>query len=198
MPRSHLYAGRRAAVRRASDRRHRASARRTGHSEAPERRGEDRARRGRRSGAGDGDRGPTALRGADRGEAARARRRSTVGDGEAAVALARRSRGIAREPESWSCGMPTLFRAIARSRALGRAFRLRGVDAAFAGTGRMRSICSAATRATRLGSAARLFAPSFGITEDPATGPAAAALAGWLSTRSRRRRHAPLGDPSRA
>ena len=44
---------------------------------------------------------------------------------------------------------------------------------------------------------ARMFAPAFGIPEDPATGSAAAALAGYLAARSAGDGHAPLGSGPR-
>ena len=90
------------------------------------------------------------------------------------------------EPESWSCGMPYLFVPLRDRGALRRArFDSAAWDGAFAGYW-AHAVYLFCRDPERQGSdlRARLFAPSFGITEDPATGSAAAALAGWLTSRA--------------
>ncbi len=94
--------------------------------------------------------------------------------------------GIARSavqsaPEVWSCGVPFLVVPLA------------DVDAAFGRTAGSRALARTARRAvprrrsTRWHAPAtkslrvRMFAPGLGVAEDPATGSAAAALAGWLA-----------------
>src|SRR5262245_41497853 len=91
------------------------------------------------------------------------------------------------EPQSWSCGMPYLFVLLRDRGALGRArFDAAAWDAAFHGYW-AHAVYLFCRDPEREGSdlRARLYAPSFGIIEDPATGSAAAALAGWLAARER-------------
>ena len=91
-------------------------------------------------------------------------------------------------PEVVSCGTPFLFVPL-RDRAAVAAARAKPDvwDEVFAGRATS-EVFLFATEGERPGSDvhARMFAPSLGITEDPATGSAAAALAGYLGTRDSR------------
>jgi trans-2,3-dihydro-3-hydroxyanthranilate isomerase len=93
------------------------------------------------------------------------------------------------EPRAWSCGVPYLFvpvrdiAAVARSRVNADAW-----ERTLAGTWAPETIVFARA-GERPGSDlhGRMYAPGFGITEDPATGSAAAAMAGYLAKRDTRR-----------
>ena len=93
------------------------------------------------------------------------------------------------EPRAWTCGVPYLFvpvrdrAAVARSRINGDAW-----ERALAGTWAP-EILIFAREGERAGSDlhGRMYAPGFGIAEDPATGSAAAAMAGYLARRDARR-----------
>ena len=92
-------------------------------------------------------------------------------------------------PRAWTCGVPYLFvpvrdrAAVARSRVNAEAW-----ERALAGTWAP-EIVLFAREGERAGSDlhGRMYAPGFGIAEDPATGSAAAALAGYLARRDPRR-----------
>jgi trans-2,3-dihydro-3-hydroxyanthranilate isomerase len=92
-------------------------------------------------------------------------------------------------PEIMSCGTPFLLvplvdmAAVAAARA-----KLDVWDDVFAG-GASSGVFMFATEGERPGSdvRARMFAPNLGVAEDPATGGAAAGLAGYLGTRDSRR-----------
>ena len=92
-------------------------------------------------------------------------------------------------PRAWTCGVPYLFvpvrdrAAVARSRV-----NLDAWERALAGTWAP-EILLFAREGERAGSDlhGRMYAPGFGIAEDPATGSAAAALAGYLARRDTRR-----------
>jgi trans-2,3-dihydro-3-hydroxyanthranilate isomerase len=92
-------------------------------------------------------------------------------------------------PRAWTCGVPYLFvpvrdrAAVARSRVNTEAW-----ERALAGTWAP-EIFVFAREGERAGSDlhGRMYAPGFGIAEDPATGSAAAALAGYLAQRAARR-----------
>jgi trans-2,3-dihydro-3-hydroxyanthranilate isomerase len=93
------------------------------------------------------------------------------------------------EPRGWTCGVPYLFvpvrdrAAVARSRINADAW-----ERALAGTWAP-EILIFAREGERAGSDlhGRMYAPGFGIAEDPATGSAAAAMAGYLAKRDARR-----------
>ena len=92
-------------------------------------------------------------------------------------------------PRGWTCGVPYLFvpvrdrAAVARSRVDPAAW-----ERALAGTWAP-EIFIFAREGERAGSHlhGRMYAPGFGIAEDPATGSAAAAMAGYLARRDARR-----------
>ena len=92
-------------------------------------------------------------------------------------------------PRAYSCGVPYLFvpvrdrGAVARSRV-----RLDAWERALKGTWAP-EVLVFARDGEREGSDlhSRMYAPGFGIAEDPATGSAAAALAGYLAARQERR-----------
>ena len=86
---------------------------------------------------------------------------------------------IAAPSEVWSCGVPYLVVHVASSAALMRAeLDLARWRAALAGfvTNEIYPIAQVDASTWRV----RMFAPGAGVAEDPATGSAAAALAGWL------------------
>jgi trans-2,3-dihydro-3-hydroxyanthranilate isomerase len=93
------------------------------------------------------------------------------------------------EPRAWTCGVPYLFvpvrdiAAVARSRVNTDAW-----ERTLAGTWAPETIVFA-REGERAGSDlhGRMYAPGFGIAEDPATGSAAAAMAGYLAKRDTRR-----------
>jgi trans-2,3-dihydro-3-hydroxyanthranilate isomerase len=92
-------------------------------------------------------------------------------------------RDDAHRPQAWSCGVPFLIVPLADRAALGEA-RVNGErwSAALAGywTEKVYLIAFDADGADLR---ARMYAPSAGVAEDPATGSAAAALAGYLGAR---------------
>lgn len=92
------------------------------------------------------------------------------------------------QPESVSCGTPFLFVPLTDRRAVGRA-RVKGdlLDAALAGYV-TNKVFVFAMDGERPGSQvrARMFAPTIGVPEDPATGSAAVALGGYLAARDPR------------
>jgi trans-2,3-dihydro-3-hydroxyanthranilate isomerase len=91
-------------------------------------------------------------------------------------------------PRAWTCGVPYLFvpvrdrAAVARSRVNAEAW-----ERVLAGTWAP-EVLVFAREGDRTGSDlhGRMYAPGFGIAEDPATGSAAAALAGYLARRDPR------------
>jgi trans-2,3-dihydro-3-hydroxyanthranilate isomerase len=93
------------------------------------------------------------------------------------------------EPRGWSCGVPYLFIPLRDRDAVARArVNVERGERALAGTWAPEPFVF--TRAgERAGSDlhGRMFAPAFGIPEDPATGSAAAAMAGYLARREARR-----------
>ena len=90
------------------------------------------------------------------------------------------------QPESWSCGVPFLFIPVRDRAALGRAqlnLTEWGRTIANFWAPHIFVFC----RQPELPGSdvrARMFAPAMGISEDPATGAAAAALAGYLAARA--------------
>jgi trans-2,3-dihydro-3-hydroxyanthranilate isomerase len=101
--------------------------------------------------------------------------------GDLAHILSLSANDIAQAPvEAWSCGVPFLFVPLRDRAALAKAKpntgiwseRLKG-----AGTSSVFVFCTEPTLR------ARMFAPDLGIVEDPATGSAAAAFAGYLAAR---------------
>jgi trans-2,3-dihydro-3-hydroxyanthranilate isomerase len=92
-------------------------------------------------------------------------------------------------PRGWTCGVPYLFVPLRDRDAVARArVNVERWERALAGTWAPEPFVF--TRAgERAGSDlhGRMFAPSFGIPEDPATGSAAVALAGYLVRRDARR-----------
>ena len=92
-------------------------------------------------------------------------------------------------PRGWTCGVPYLFVALKDRGAVARArIRVDAWERALVGTWAP-EIFIFSRDPERAGSdvRARMFAPGFGIGEDPATGSAAVALAGYLATRDARR-----------
>jgi len=92
-------------------------------------------------------------------------------------------------PRGWTCGVPYLFVPLRDRAAVARAaIRSEAWERALAGTWAP-ELFVFAREGERVGSDlhARMFAPAFGIAEDPATGSAAAALAGYLARRDGRR-----------
>ena len=92
-------------------------------------------------------------------------------------------------PRGWTCGVPYLFVPLRDRSAVARAsVRIDKWERALAGTWAP-ELFVFSRDAERAGSdlRARMFAPAFGIGEDPATGSAAAALAGYLAKRDSRR-----------
>jgi trans-2,3-dihydro-3-hydroxyanthranilate isomerase len=91
-------------------------------------------------------------------------------------------------PEIVSCGTPFIFVPLRDRAAVASARAKPDVwDEVFAGRATS-EVFLFATEGERPGTDvhARMFAPSLGITEDPATGGAAAALAGYLGSRDSR------------
>ena len=103
------------------------------------------------------------------------------GEGGAALAGLKTSDVVA-EPESWSCGLPFLFVPLRESGAVARARLDRVRWEELPGEERPAGLCVFCR--DDQGVHARVFAPDVGIEEDPATGSAAAALAGMLAPRS--------------
>ena len=84
--------------------------------------------------------------------------------------------------EVWSCGVPFLVVPLADVDALSAAtLDSKQWHALLAqrSTQKVYPVARAGDRTWRV----RMFAPGFGVAEDPATGSAAAALAGWLAAR---------------
>lgn len=83
-------------------------------------------------------------------------------------------------PQAWSCGVPFLFVPVRDLAALARAridmSRWQAVLASYWAPSPFVFVPGEPLRA-------RMFAPAMGVAEDPATGAAAAALAGYLGTR---------------
>ena len=94
---------------------------------------------------------------------------------------------VSSTPEIWSCGVPFLTVPLARVDALANArldlehWRAMLGDAV---TQKVYLIARAGDASWRV----RMFAPGLGVAEDPATGSAAASLAGWLA------RHVSVND----
>ena len=89
-------------------------------------------------------------------------------------------------PRGWSCGVPYLFIPLRDRDAVARArVNVERWERAMAGTWAPEPFVFA-REGERAGSDlhGRMFAPSFGIAEDPATGSAAVALAGYLVRRA--------------
>lgn len=98
-------------------------------------------------------------------------------------------RGDAFYPEGASCGLPILFVPL---RSLDALKRSRPELGAFSRViapywAPMVMVFCAGDETTRTNYHARVFAPTFGVLEDPATGSACAALGGYLAKRSNRR-----------
>ncbi|HEV7991773.1 MAG TPA: PhzF family phenazine biosynthesis protein [Gemmatimonadaceae bacterium] len=92
-------------------------------------------------------------------------------------------------PRGWSCGVPYLFVPLRDRGAVARAkLRIDAWEHALGGSWAP-DLFIFARGGERAGSDvhARMFAPEFGIAEDPATGSAVAALAGYLAKRDPRR-----------
>jgi trans-2,3-dihydro-3-hydroxyanthranilate isomerase len=92
------------------------------------------------------------------------------------------------EPETWSCGMHYLYVALRDRAALARArLRADAWDRHFGKDSFAHAVFLFCREPERPGSdvRARMYAPEFGVPEDPATGSAAAALAGYLAARDR-------------
>jgi trans-2,3-dihydro-3-hydroxyanthranilate isomerase len=98
-------------------------------------------------------------------------------------------RADAFSPQGWSCGTPFLFvplrnrAALARARVVADEFERVLKDY---WTNKVFMFCDEPER-TGSNFRARMFAPSAGVPEDPATGGANVALAGYLGTRDQRR-----------
>ena len=91
-------------------------------------------------------------------------------------------------PRGWTCGVPYLFIPLRDRDAVARArVNVEQWERALAGTWAPEPFVFA-REGERAGSDlhARMFAPGFGIPEDPATGSAAVALAGYLARRDAR------------
>jgi trans-2,3-dihydro-3-hydroxyanthranilate isomerase len=84
--------------------------------------------------------------------------------------------------EVWSCGVPFTVIPLASPAALARAALDRARWSRLLGTGETQNVYPIARLADDTWRV-RMFAPSLGVPEDPATGSAAAALAGWLAAR---------------
>ncbi|MBW8769125.1 MAG: PhzF family phenazine biosynthesis protein [Gemmatimonadetes bacterium] len=92
-------------------------------------------------------------------------------------------------PRGWTCGVPYLFVPLRDRDAVARArVNVAEWERALAGTWAPEPFVFA-REGERAGSDlhGRMFAPAFGIPEDPATGSAAVALAGYLTRRDARR-----------
>ena len=91
---------------------------------------------------------------------------------------------LAEPAEAWSCGVPFLVVPLTSVDALSRSKldleRWRSLLGSYM-TQKVYPIAQVDAATWR----ARMFAPHLGVPEDPATGSAAAALAGWLAQRSR-------------
>jgi trans-2,3-dihydro-3-hydroxyanthranilate isomerase len=92
-------------------------------------------------------------------------------------------------PRGWTCGVPYLFVALRDRAAVARSrINMEAWERTLAGTWAPEPFVFA-RNGERAGSDlhGRMFAPDFGIAEDPATGSAAAAMAGYLARRDARR-----------
>jgi trans-2,3-dihydro-3-hydroxyanthranilate isomerase len=89
-------------------------------------------------------------------------------------------------PEIWSCGVPFLFVAVRDRSVLARARVDTGVADRVLASSEATGTFVFCRDPERAGSdlRARMFAPRFGVPEDPATGAAAAALGGYLGART--------------
>lgn len=92
---------------------------------------------------------------------------------------------VSEEPQAWSCGVPFTFVAVTGLEAVRRARLRRDVWEAELAASEAPSVFVFSRETERAGSHvhARMFAPGMGVGEDPATGAAAAALAGYLGSR---------------
>jgi trans-2,3-dihydro-3-hydroxyanthranilate isomerase len=90
---------------------------------------------------------------------------------------------VAAAAEVWSCGVPFTVVPLASVDALARARLDRDRWTRLLGEHEGRKVYPVA-RVDDSTWRVRMFAPSLGVAEDPATGSAAAALAGWLAARS--------------
>jgi trans-2,3-dihydro-3-hydroxyanthranilate isomerase len=90
----------------------------------------------------------------------------------------------ADQAECWSCGVPFLFVPLADPDALSRARLDRGLWQSHLAGLWAPHVYPFARAASGREVDARMFAPAMGIEEDPGTGAAAAALAGYLGTRT--------------
>lgn len=90
--------------------------------------------------------------------------------------------GGAARPEFFSCGVPFLFARLRDVAAVGRArFDRREADRLLGDAPSRNVFLFASSPVDDFDWQARMFAPALGVEEDPATGSAAAALAGWLA-----------------
>lgn len=123
--------------------------------------------------------------------------------GDVAAMLGLSPADLTQDTEVWSCGVPYLVVPMtldALSRAELDLPRWRALLAG-APTREVYPVAAAGDRTWRV----RMFAPGHGVAEDPATGSAAAAFAGWLAQREARNGHArwtilqgeEIGRPSR-
>jgi trans-2,3-dihydro-3-hydroxyanthranilate isomerase len=105
----------------------------------------------------------------------------TLSDADAAAAMLSLPPGaVTSAPEVWSCGVPFLVVPLASGGALSLAqLDVRRWRALLDGRATQSVYPVARTGDTRW--RVRMFAPGLGVAEDPATGSAAAALAGWLA-----------------
>ena len=92
-------------------------------------------------------------------------------------------------PRGWTCGVPYLFVAVRDREAVARSrVNLDAWERALAGTWAPEILVFAREgQRPRSDLHGRMYAPGFGIAEDPATGSAAAAMAGYLARRDTRR-----------
>jgi trans-2,3-dihydro-3-hydroxyanthranilate isomerase len=106
-----------------------------------------------------------------------------LADREAAAAMiGLPGAAIVAEPEVWSCGLPFLVVPLADVDAL-QAARLDLPRWSTLLAGRSSQKVYLLARSSEQQWRTRMFAPGQGVPEDPATGSAAAALAGWLARR---------------
>jgi len=101
----------------------------------------------------------------------------------AAAMLGLAANAVPSRPEVWSCGVPFLVVPLASVDALSAArLDLERWQALLGGrsTQKVYPVARSGDASWRV----RMFAPGLGVAEDPATGSAAAALAGWLARHS--------------
>jgi trans-2,3-dihydro-3-hydroxyanthranilate isomerase len=111
-------------------------------------------------------------------------RRATVGQrARLAAMLNLQPDDVAERGEAWSCGVPFLVVPLASVDALTRARLDRDRWLRLLGASEWQKVYPVA-RVDDATWRVRMFAPSLGVAEDPATGSAAAALAGWLAGRT--------------